>query len=347
MPGKNLHKIYQLIEDIKNEVPSECLERAKILLFMAEKEMIKDPDYCLTKNLDDLIWSIVFYSRFQELRVSTQTPQLQEKEQKIMMRLKFELDFATCFYENLLISLAINTTSPGAVTLRYKTLIYLGDIGFFILILARYKATCMNTGWFEACDWYRRAFKLQPRGGRPHGQMALIYSYEKQPFEVLYYTFLSLGNIDPNPTALPNFSTFMLAWAKPNDAIGLKDSFIEMFGYFLKPDDFSADTVAAAIRLGSTIKTCERADEETIIKTTICLIVFYQDLDTQFLTTFNTQTKQNIRNIQVLIVYILFSLSSICMNWIETDLNAGTDTFTGLHSTGIFCLWLSNNYNAI
>jgi hypothetical protein len=129
MPGKKLHKIYQLIDEIKNEIPSECLERARILLFMAESEMIKNPDYCNTKNLDDLIWSIVFYSRFQELRVSLQSPLLQDKEQKIMLRLRFELDFASSFYQNLLISLTANSTSPGGLALRYKALIYLGDIG--------------------------------------------------------------------------------------------------------------------------------------------------------------------------------------------------------------------------
>jgi hypothetical protein len=132
MPAKKLHKIYQLIEEIKNQTPSECLERGRILLYMAEREMIKDPDYCLTKNLDELIWSIVFYSRFQELRVSM--PLLQDKEQKIMLRLKFELDFATCFYQNLLISLSANSSTPGGLALRYKALIYLGDIGNILLI---------------------------------------------------------------------------------------------------------------------------------------------------------------------------------------------------------------------
>jgi hypothetical protein len=97
MPAKKLHKIYQLIEEIKNQTPSECLERGRILLYMAEREMIKDPDYCLTKNLDELIWSIVFYSRFQELRVSM--PLLQDKEQKIMLRLKFELPISLIYSE--------------------------------------------------------------------------------------------------------------------------------------------------------------------------------------------------------------------------------------------------------
>ncbi|KAI9329179.1 hypothetical protein BDR26DRAFT_923026 [Obelidium mucronatum] len=200
-------------------------------------------DSLCTRNVDDLIWNLVFHKKIEELRAGIQKAS-QTDPDSIPSATRSLLSFlttATTFYRSLIQSVAVyctesfnlplNVTNLFLETRRrsqfdysavrtqethefmklvqrivFKSVVYLGD-------LERYKATYdienRNLGkWRDVNSIYEYAMRIDPEQGKPQSQLAIVATTCKKHLDALYWYSLSIANVTPLQLAKGNLFTF-------------------------------------------------------------------------------------------------------------------------------------------
>ncbi|KAJ3415843.1 Protein smg7 [Chytridiales sp. JEL 0842] len=190
-------------------------------------------DTNLSKGFEDRSWSVVFYSRIEELRSVIGKFQMERNEAlgKALEELEKHLDLGTQFYQTLLLNIQSRfKIDPVSVALEmlpappskkgsgpktesremmyaafcYKVVIYMGD-------LARYRATyCQrNSKSWELCSkTYEYAAKINPFSGKTFSQLAIVATNRRNFLESLFFYSLSLSSSIPLEIARDNLKMF-------------------------------------------------------------------------------------------------------------------------------------------
>ncbi|KAJ3000967.1 hypothetical protein HDV02_000036 [Globomyces sp. JEL0801] len=294
---------------------------------------------------------------------------LKNRSDTILQSLLKELNFATCFYQILILSLSNMcdsvdekwslelSSSPKRLAI-YKSLIFLGDI-------ARYRITYQSDiqkDWTESWNWYQKAFELFPYCGKPHGQLAILSTYQSSDIDAVYYNCLSLGNLDSGSLPRVNLNNVIqkiLTTEKNTETeyskfqIFLNNS-LSLFGHLFSPNVNGMETLVEF-----ELKLCESIlsvslDEclDTVTKLVISYIILVDDLGNSFENTTQTQKRQSIRNLQVIALAYLYSLVQQCITSVLDSVPDGqfqldAVSIEKLLPISIFCSWQSFNVDII
>ncbi|KAJ3015873.1 UNVERIFIED_CONTAM: hypothetical protein HDU68_012529 [Siphonaria sp. JEL0065] len=195
-------------------------------------------DILVERNIDDLIWNLVFHKRIEELRTdinkASQTdPSSTPSSTKLLLTF---LGTATTFYRSLIQSVSVYCTGDSSLSSN-TTDLYFGRVGrrkgigkddeeFFKLIqriifksvvylgdLERYKSTyCQESKslekWKDVTCIYEYAMRIDPEQGKPQSQLAIVATTCKNYMEALYMYSLSIANASPLQLAKGNLFTF-------------------------------------------------------------------------------------------------------------------------------------------
>jgi len=156
-----------------------------------EYEMVltTETKVAVRENIEAKLWNSCFYNFIQELRKN------QASDPQSAAELKRYLEEGTGFYHHLLRKLKplfdsnriILEPDEAERICCHNCLVYLGD-------LARYSQTYFKgNNWSIPGEYYQQSILLCPNEGRPHSQLAIIASQEKQDLQVVYQYCMSLA----------------------------------------------------------------------------------------------------------------------------------------------------------
>lgn len=293
----------------------------RIALELAEDVFLLDPSFSCSISLDTMVWKTIFDDRFEHLMCN------ESKGNQLIA----ELAMAASFYKTLILllqshfelnlnTLGINTLQKievshadmvrsNSLSIIYNALVFLGDI-------SRYKAQALRKNipidsqalslqnWDEATIWYRKAFTANPRGGRPHAQLALISAQGHNHLNTIYYYCLSLGNMESIPIVRKNFAGF-LGMARDRDRKDQTGSLenegavtsadikcttqnemincvIELFASLISPPQASIDRLKPIVSGISQYLQTFTTSGLVINDLTVALIIMVDDLNIQF-----------------------------------------------------------------
>ncbi|ORY41840.1 hypothetical protein BCR33DRAFT_767238 [Rhizoclosmatium globosum] len=187
------------------------------------------------KNVDDLIWNLVFHAKIEELRAAIAQASRNDPASipSASNSLKSFLVTATTFYRSLIQSVSVYCTNSSSLSAKssklyfgrsdwegrddeefakfvqrivYRSVVYLGD-------LERYKATYNIEGnstekWKEVKCIYEYAMRIDPDQGKPQSQLAIVATSCRNHLDALYWYTLSISNTNPLLIAKGNLFTF-------------------------------------------------------------------------------------------------------------------------------------------
>ncbi|KAJ3328329.1 Protein smg7 [Blyttiomyces sp. JEL0837] len=239
------HELYEQLKTVelnkrKNRTIS-LVDNASEALRLCLLEIYEDifvMDSTLTclkeKNLDDVLWNVIFYSRISELRAIISKFQTENNPQLplAISELNDQLDRASWFYRSLIlifqsqwkidsISLGVadklckdifkGTTDPESdipyelcQRLIHKSAIYLGDI-------ERYRKSILKPNKQNptiVADLYQYAMRLNVNQGKPMSQLAILATDKGEVMDTVYWYCLSFSNNEPFPVARDNLEVF-------------------------------------------------------------------------------------------------------------------------------------------
>ncbi|KAI9357613.1 hypothetical protein DFJ73DRAFT_185004 [Zopfochytrium polystomum] len=176
------------------------------LLQMYEDMLVLDDSFVLVRerNLDDMLWSVVFYSRIKELKSIIGKFEMDSNPNlsTAVAELNRHLDRAACFYRTLLLVIKSKWNldpTAAAVGLFHgrdesefgvpvemlqrlvsKTVVFLGDI-------ERYRRSHGDAADRSAEQLYMSACRLSPLQGKAFSQLAITSTEREEYFDVVYW----------------------------------------------------------------------------------------------------------------------------------------------------------------
>ena len=165
--------------------------------------------------------------------------------------------------------------------------------------------------------------------GKPYLQLAILSSYKNIVMDVVYYNFLGVGNVESSTAAKNNLLHYLQHQLRNDEQEAQHKSYLHFISEFLNIDDINIISVL------SLEKEWMYDTSNYTNKQTLCLIILLHDLDNQFVVTSNTAFKQTIRNTQVLILNLIFTISNTCMDMTFQELENIDSEFSEFDSDGI------------
>lgn len=183
------------LDHIRDRRGNESAQR--IILELAEDIFLSDCKHAERLLLDEMIWRKIFLPQIQtaKLELERGNQLIPNSATDNMAR---SLKMASTFYRLLVLELShqygldlscigsVSATSTNderyALSIVYKSLILLGDVDRFS---NAYSAT--RKTWKRSGEYYRKAFHINPSGGKPHSHMGLLASYEGNNLDTFYY----------------------------------------------------------------------------------------------------------------------------------------------------------------
>jgi Est1 DNA/RNA binding domain/Telomerase activating protein Est1 len=336
-------------------------QHRRVVLEICEDLFLLDPSYAKSLSLDELVWKAVFYDRFEELKgTPVLLPELSvgvSYYQMIILQLQshFEIDLNTLGL-NLLQKVENNHADIvrlDALTIIYKSLVYLGD-------LARYQMQISESvlkNWNASKSWYEKAFVANPRGGKPHGQIALLSSQQNDSLDTLYFYCLrysmpnrSIGNIETTPQLRRNFHLHLAKFSQAQNFMELttdyelSNSLLGLFSSMFPLADVNLEQVQQQVTTMCKYIETATVSGSILRKLSISLIILTDELNSQFSSAATATIKQNIRSVQVCTMSLLFTISNRCLQLLTRPMDfSPLEVDLYLFTASIFSSWMHFN----
>ncbi|KAJ1536997.1 hypothetical protein HK096_005303 [Nowakowskiella sp. JEL0078] len=276
----------------------------------------------LLLTLSEKMWSVI-YKRIEELRRMEEMLRGKKEHSSVIFELLEHLRSAMCLYENLIVA-AKETWGLNFSFLsvdlfwkddsedydsswgRNRAIEFVGKCKERLGDIARYQAMFHSDfrkeRWNRAKEIYLQVLKLNQMDGLPFAKVGLIASTLNSDFLSLYYYCLSFGNKNAGLLAKENLRVLYKRNAKSEGSTTNSGD----LSYVKSLSAWSSDVE----NLSDYLK-----------KFVIILIITYSDLNTRFSEVDTAGQRQQIRHSQVILLAMLFDISSNSLDIIYANLN--------------------------
>ncbi|KAJ3166223.1 hypothetical protein HDU88_003446 [Geranomyces variabilis] len=305
--------------------------------------VLLDPTFAAGKGVDDKIWGLVFYPRIEELRSELRRAQKDGVESReLLSELHSHISNAMTFYHTMVLWLSSNcegnlvdwsvdlykdrkladdttlqNTQTALLTLLQKGLICLGDLSRY---KEMYALDARPKRWHVARSYYIQAARLIPDNGKPYSQLAILATYPKTHFDMLYWYCLSLVNTVPHSATRANIAAFYacnvsspLAESSLGPLQQLADELLLLHRLTFKTEEATASNLLVHVEAVSRFIKERSADDglSTLLSKAVpILIASYYDIDQMFENAEHSALRQAMRISQIFLTAAIFIISA-------------------------------------
>ncbi|KAI8590705.1 hypothetical protein BDZ88DRAFT_84347 [Geranomyces variabilis] len=305
--------------------------------------VLLDPTFAAGKGVDDKIWGLVFYPRIEELRSELRRAQKDGVESgELLSELHSHISNAMTFYHTMVLWLSSNcegnlvdwsvdlykdrkladdttlqNTQTVLLTLLQKSLICLGDLSRY---KEMYALDARPKRWHVARSYYIQAARLIPDNGKPYSQLAILATYPKTHFDMLYWYCLSLVNTVPHSATRANIAAFYacnvsspLAESSLGPLQQLADEILLLHRLTFKTEEATAGNLLVHVEAISRFIKERSADDglSTLLSKAVpILISSYYDIDQMFENAEHSALRHAMRISQIFLTAAIFIISA-------------------------------------